>query len=152
MSWKDSAPVANEIWATAARLGVREFISRPALEEIRDDHLSLHEKGKIPSCDLIDISFMEKQWHTQADTPEHCSRSVWPRSVGCCRSGCGSNNERSFKLPLKLRSCDCSGCHVGGTDRASRPRLERAEERGTRRAGAELSPPAVPPPRADRSP
>ena len=73
MSWKDSAPVTNEIWATAARLGVREFISRPALEEIRDDHLSLHEKGKIPSCDLIDISFMEKQWHTQADTPEHCS-------------------------------------------------------------------------------
>ena len=29
--------------------------------------------GKIPACDLIDVSFMDKQWHTQADTPEHCS-------------------------------------------------------------------------------
>jgi hypothetical protein len=72
-SWSDSAPIVNDIWATAARLGVREFVQRPTLEEIRDDHVPLHEKGKIPSCDLIDVSYMGKQWHTQADTAEHCS-------------------------------------------------------------------------------
>ncbi len=73
MSWKDSAPIVNGIWATAAKLGVREFADRSSLDAISDDHVALHDLGKIPSCDLIDVSFMEKQWHTQADTPDHCS-------------------------------------------------------------------------------
>jgi hypothetical protein len=73
MSWKDSAPVVDEIWATAARLGVREFVARSSFDEIRDDHVALHELGKMPACDLIDVGFMEKQWHTRDDTPEHCS-------------------------------------------------------------------------------
>ena len=40
---------------------------------VRDDHVALHDTAKIPVCDLIDVSFMQKQWHTQGDTPEHCS-------------------------------------------------------------------------------
>ncbi len=72
-SWNDSRPLADDIWATAVRLGVREFVARPSLEEVRDDHLALHDIGKIPACDLIDVDFMDKQWHTQEDTPEHCS-------------------------------------------------------------------------------
>jgi hypothetical protein len=73
MSWKDSAPVVNGIWATAAKLGVREFVDRTSLDTVSDDHVALHDMGKIPACDLIDISYMGKYWHTQGDTPEHCS-------------------------------------------------------------------------------
>jgi len=71
VTWDDSRPLVDEIWATAARLGVQEFIARPKLDAIRDDHLALHDVGKIPACDLIDFDY--KYWHTQGDTPEHCS-------------------------------------------------------------------------------
>ncbi len=70
-TWVDSRPLVNEIWATAARLGVHEFVARPRLDAIRDDHLALHDVAKIPACDLIDFDY--KYWHTQGDTPEHCS-------------------------------------------------------------------------------
>jgi hypothetical protein len=70
-SWPDSRHLVEQIWATAARLKVREFIPRPTLEEVRDDHLALHDVAKIPACDIIDFSY--KHWHTQADTPENCS-------------------------------------------------------------------------------
>jgi hypothetical protein len=71
VTWDDSRPVVDDIWAVAARLGVHEFVDRPTLQKIRDDHLALHDIGKIPACDLIDFSY--KYWHTQGDTPEHCS-------------------------------------------------------------------------------
>ena len=71
VTWDDSRPLVKEIWATAARLGVQEFVPRPALEAVRDDHLALHDVAKIPACDLIDFSY--RYWHTQGDTPEHCS-------------------------------------------------------------------------------
>jgi len=71
VTWDDSRPLVNEIWATAARLGVQEFVARPRLDAIRDDHLALHDVAKIPACDLIDFDY--KYWHTQDDTPEHCS-------------------------------------------------------------------------------
>jgi len=71
VTWDDSRPLVKQIWATAARLGVQEFVARPGLEPIRDDHLALHDVAKIPACDLIDFSY--KYWHTQGDTPEHCS-------------------------------------------------------------------------------
>jgi glutaminyl-peptide cyclotransferase len=73
MSWSDGIPVVNEIWATAARLGVREFVDQTSLDAVTDDHLALHDVAKIPACDLIDVGFMQKQWHTRDDTPEHCS-------------------------------------------------------------------------------
>jgi glutaminyl-peptide cyclotransferase len=63
--------LVKQIWATAARLGVKEFVPWPGDLAVRDDHVALHNVAKIPACDLIDFSY--KPWHTQADTPEHCS-------------------------------------------------------------------------------
>jgi hypothetical protein len=68
--WRDTRPLVDEIWATARRLGVREFIPRRK-HEVRDDHLPLHNIGKIPTCDIIDFDY--PAWHTRADTPERCS-------------------------------------------------------------------------------
>ena len=70
-TWDDSRPLVKEIWATAARLGVQEFLPWLARDAVRDDHIALHDVAKIPACDLIDFSY--RYWHTQGDTPEHCS-------------------------------------------------------------------------------
>lgn len=70
MWWRDTRPLAEQIWATARRLGVREFIAQKKYE-IRDDHLMLHNVGGIPACVMIDFDY--PAWHTQADTPEQCS-------------------------------------------------------------------------------
>jgi len=70
MWWNDTRPLVESIWATAARLGVKEFIPEKKYE-IRDDHLPLHDIGRIPICDVIDFDY--PAWHTQADTPEQCS-------------------------------------------------------------------------------
>jgi hypothetical protein len=70
MSWNDTRPLVEEIWATARRLGVKEFIPRKKYA-IRDDHLALHDIGKIPACDVIDYDY--PPWHTQGDVPERCS-------------------------------------------------------------------------------
>lgn len=70
MSWPDVRPVVESIWGTARRLGVREFIARPG-HEVRDDHLPLHDIAGIPICDVIDFDY--PYWHTQQDSPEHCS-------------------------------------------------------------------------------
>lgn len=70
VGWPDTQPLVKEIWATAARLGVSEFIARPKYE-VRDDHLALHDIGRIPTCDLIDFDY--PPWHTQGDRPGKCS-------------------------------------------------------------------------------
>ena len=70
MWWGDTRPMVEQIWATAKRLGVREFIAQKK-HEVRDDHLMLHEIAKIPACDIIDFDY--PAWHTQADTPQQCS-------------------------------------------------------------------------------
>lgn len=70
MSWSDTRPLVEEIWNTARRLGVTEFIATKKFE-IRDDHLKLHNTGGIPSCDIIDFDY--PAWHTQDDTAERCS-------------------------------------------------------------------------------
>ncbi len=69
-SWSDSRPLVDEIWATARRLGVREFIPRPKYT-IQDDHIVLHNIGGIPSCDIIDFDY--PVWHTEADRADQCS-------------------------------------------------------------------------------
>ena len=68
--WKDTRPIVEEIWATAARLGVREFVTRP-MTDVNDDHIMLHEIGHIPCIDMIDFAY--PPWHTRGDTPDKCS-------------------------------------------------------------------------------
>ncbi|MGA2796353.1 MAG: M28 family peptidase [Thermoguttaceae bacterium] len=68
--WKDTRPLVDAIWATAAKLGVREFIPR-LKHDVQDDHFMLHNTGKIPCIDVIDFDY--PPWHTRADTPENCS-------------------------------------------------------------------------------
>jgi hypothetical protein len=70
MWWEDTRPLVEEIWATARKLGVREFI-RKQKHEVRDDHLALHNIAGIPACDIIDFDY--PAWHTRGDTPERCS-------------------------------------------------------------------------------
>lgn len=68
--WKDTRPLVEDIWATARRLGVSEFVAKKG-GWIRDDHLPLHNIGKIPCCDVIDLDY--PAWHTRRDLPDQCS-------------------------------------------------------------------------------
>jgi hypothetical protein len=70
VTWRDTRPLVKEIWTTAARLGVDEFIPR-ANYFIRDDHVPLRNIGKIPTCDVIDRDYLP--WHTTMDTPQRCA-------------------------------------------------------------------------------
>jgi glutaminyl-peptide cyclotransferase len=74
--WSDSRPLVAQIWNTAARLGVQEFIARPGYD-VDDDHLLLHNLGRIPSVDVIDFDYPvspeNRYWHTREDTPDKCS-------------------------------------------------------------------------------
>jgi hypothetical protein len=76
LSWRDSRPLIQHIWRVARRLEVREFVARPGLA-LRDDHLPLHDIGRIPACDLIDFDYPRpgavSYWHTTHDTPDKCS-------------------------------------------------------------------------------
>lgn len=70
IEWEDTRPLVKDIWATAARLGVREFVARP-MQRIDDDHVMLHEIAGIPCIDIIDFDY--PPWHTEGDTPDKCS-------------------------------------------------------------------------------
>ncbi len=70
LSWPKTRPLVQQIWATARRLGVREFIHQPK-HAVRDDHVPLNVIAGIPTCDLIDFDY--PPWHTQGDTPDKCS-------------------------------------------------------------------------------
>jgi glutaminyl-peptide cyclotransferase len=72
VAWRDTRPLVDSIWGVAYKLGVREFIPR-VKDDIEDDHLRLHDIGKIPTCDIIDFSGYRRYWHTQQDTSDHCS-------------------------------------------------------------------------------
>ena len=77
MRWRDTRPIVVDIWKTAKRLGVTEFIPRRR-HEIRDDHLMLHDVAKIPACNIIDFDYgpmgtRRSYWHTTHDTPDKCS-------------------------------------------------------------------------------
>lgn len=62
--------LVRDIWAVAARRGVREFYST-ALHDVTDDHLPLNNIARIPTCDIIDFDY--PYWHTEGDVPERCS-------------------------------------------------------------------------------
>ncbi len=68
--WRDTQPLVHDIYNTAKRLGVREFVHRRG-REVQDDHIMLHNVGKIPTIDLIDFDY--PPWHTMGDTPDKCS-------------------------------------------------------------------------------
>ena len=70
VDWPDTRPVVDSIWATAARLGVREFVPRPR-HRVEDDHVPLRMIAGIPTCNVIDFDF--PHWHTTADTPASCA-------------------------------------------------------------------------------
>jgi hypothetical protein len=70
VTWRDTRPLVKEIWSTAARIGVSEFIPR-AKYEVSDDHVPLRNIAKIPTCDIIDFDYVE--WHTTLDTPQRCA-------------------------------------------------------------------------------
>lgn len=70
MSWPDTRPLVRDIWDTARKLGVYEFIPRTK-HDIRDDHLAMRNIAKIPTCDIIDFDY--PYWHTQQDTADKCS-------------------------------------------------------------------------------
>ena len=70
IEWEDTRPLVNEIWGTAARLGVREFVPQ-AGHRVLDDHIQLHDIAKIPTCDIIDFDYPD--WHTERDVPGACS-------------------------------------------------------------------------------
>ena len=74
-TWPDTRPLVQEIWGTAARLGVVEFIPRVGYD-VKDDHLPLRNIAGIPVCDVIDFHYPDRRngfWHTTSDTPARCS-------------------------------------------------------------------------------
>jgi len=70
LGWTDTRPLVEDLWATAQRLGVREFMPGRGYS-VRDDHLMLHNIAEIPCCDVIDFDY--PSWHTQGDMPDKCS-------------------------------------------------------------------------------
>lgn len=70
ISWPDTRPLVEAIWDTARRLGVREFVLNKRVD-VLDDHVKLHDIGKIACCDVIDFNY--PAWHTRADLPNRCS-------------------------------------------------------------------------------
>jgi glutaminyl-peptide cyclotransferase len=70
MSWRDTRPLVDEIWQAAYRIGVREFVPTRK-HSVSDDHLKVHDVGKIPTCAIIDFDY--PYWRTEQDTPFHCS-------------------------------------------------------------------------------
>jgi hypothetical protein len=70
VTWPDTAPVVDAIWAVAARRGARQFVPRPKYT-IDDDHVPLRMIGRIPTCDIIDFDY--PHWHTTQDLPEQCA-------------------------------------------------------------------------------
>ncbi len=70
LGWPDTRPLVEQIWGTARRLGVREFMNG-RVWNVNDDHVRLHDMGGIPCCDIIDFDY--SAWHTRGDTAERCS-------------------------------------------------------------------------------
>jgi hypothetical protein len=79
-TWQDTRPLVKAIWATAERLGVKEFVPRSKYMVSTDDHMPLRNTAKIPTCDIIDFVDASGNpppitWHTTKDDPQHCAPS-----------------------------------------------------------------------------
>ncbi len=78
-TWHDTRPLVRQIWGTAARLGVDEFVPRIGYF-VQDDHFPLRNSAKIPTCDLIDFVDASghsppNYWHTTGDNLQRCTGS-----------------------------------------------------------------------------
>jgi hypothetical protein len=76
-TWHDTKPLVKDIWDTADRLGVKEFVPREGYY-VQDDHFPLRNTAKIPTCDVIDFSDSSGNsppgyWHTSGDTIQRCT-------------------------------------------------------------------------------
>ncbi|MBX3442166.1 MAG: M28 family peptidase [Planctomyces sp.] len=69
-SLRYARPVAESVWKTAEKIGVKQFVARRR-HEVRDDHLPLNQIAKIPTIDIIDFDY--PHWHTRNDIPANCS-------------------------------------------------------------------------------
>jgi len=70
VSWPETRPLVEAIWAVAARRNVRQFVPRPKYS-VEDDHVPLRTIARIPACDIIDFDY--PHWHTMQDTPKQCA-------------------------------------------------------------------------------
>ncbi len=70
MHW--AASVVEDIWKTAAELGVKRFENRRG-KDVLDDHIALNKAG-IPTVDIIDFDY--RHWHRLSDTPDKCSEET----------------------------------------------------------------------------
>lgn len=77
-SSKYAASVVKAFYANAAAVGLGKTFPSVAGDDVEDDHWPLIRKG-VPTMDLIDFTY--PYWHTQQDTPEHCSEKSL-RAVG----------------------------------------------------------------------
>lgn len=69
-SLKYAPSVTKSVFATAKRLGVKEFSDRPK-HDVNDDHIPLNTIAKLPTTDIIDFDY--SHWHTTKDIPSSCS-------------------------------------------------------------------------------
>ena len=103
LTWDDTRPLVEEIWNTAKRLKVREFVSNRRFD-VNDDHVRLHDIGGISCCDIIDFKY--PAWHTQGDLPDRCSAlslakvgwviSEWLKQAVKLLTGAGGNTMDPF--------------------------------------------------------
>jgi len=74
-SYMQAPDVVGKIWGIASMLGYTQFKMEMG-SPILDDHRVLWQNTKIPSVDIIDFHYPNKDmnyWHTLEDTPDKCS-------------------------------------------------------------------------------
>jgi hypothetical protein len=70
-SLKYAEKLTKAFFANAGEVGLGKTFPATMADDIEDDHWPLIQHG-IPTLDLIDFNY--DQWHTQDDTPAHCSK------------------------------------------------------------------------------
>lgn len=74
-SLRQAPELVQDIWTLANNLGYTQFQNRLGYA-IMDDHYYLYKYARIPSIDIIDFDYPNKEinyWHTLQDVPENCS-------------------------------------------------------------------------------
>jgi len=74
-SYMQAPRLVLEIWSLAKELGYTQFDMNMGIP-IVDDHFVFFNETKIPSIDIIDFNYPNKEknyWHTLEDTPDKCS-------------------------------------------------------------------------------